>query len=124
MPYKGVGPAAHSFDGAGRSWNYRDVHRYIHALDSDRLPVMEKELLTREQMLMERVMLGLRTFDGMEIPAFEKLSGQAFKVQFKRVLDGVKSRKWGDCRGGRFALNLAGMVYLDTVVEWFVEEIQ
>lgn len=124
VPYKGVGPAAHSFDGAGRSWNYRDVHRYIHALDSGRLPVMEKELLTREQVLMERVMLGLRTFDGMEIPAFEKLSGQAFKVQFKRVLDGVKSRKWGDCRGGRFALNLAGMVYLDTVVEWFVEEIQ
>ncbi len=124
VPYKGLGPAAHSFDGVGRSWNYRDVSRYIHVLDSGRLPVMEQERLTREQVLMEKVMLGLRTFDGMDIRAFEKVSGQAFKKQFKTVLDGLKAREWGDCCGGRFALNPAGMVYLDTVVEWFVEEIQ
>ena len=123
IPYKGLGPAAHSFDGVERSWNYSNVRRYIHALDNGRLPVMEKECLTRTQVMMEKVMLGLRTFEGMDIRKFENLSGKRFDKQFQSVLDRVKERKWGDCCGGKFALNLAGMVYLDTVVEWFVAKI-
>ncbi len=122
-PYKGFGPAAHSFDGGGRSWNHRDVTRYIHLLGNGELPVLEREVLTREQVLMERLMLGLRTFDGLDLPAFERISGQPFDQQFKTVLDRVKARTWGNFSGGRFSLNLAGMVYLDTVVGWFVERI-
>jgi oxygen-independent coproporphyrinogen-3 oxidase len=123
VPYTGLGPAAHSFDGARRSWNYRDLTRYVHLLDKGELPVMEQEVLTREQVLMELVMLGLRTFDGIDIPAFELVSGQSFGQQFKRVLDRVEERGWGNISQGRFALNLGGMVYLDTVVEWFVDRL-
>jgi len=123
VPYKGFGPAAHSFDGTRRSWNYRNVNRYVHLLGKGRLPVMEQETLTRGQVLMERVMLRLRTFEGIDIPAFEQLLGHPFEQQFRTVLDRVKERGWGKIAQGRFSLNLGGMVYLDTVVAWFVKEI-
>ena len=123
VPYTGLGPAAHSFDGARRSWNHRDVIRYIHLLGKGKLAVMEQETLTREQVLMERVMLGLRTFEGIDIPAFEQISGHSFEQQFRTVLYRVKEQGWGHIYERRFALNLGGMVYLDTVVEWVVDEI-
>ncbi|SMC74415.1 oxygen-independent coproporphyrinogen-3 oxidase [Desulfocicer vacuolatum DSM 3385] len=123
VPYTGFGPAAHSFDGTTRFWNHRDVIKYIHHLEKAELPVLEQEFLTREQVLMERVMLGLRTFEGLDISAFEQIAGQPFEQQFQAVPGRVEELGWGGISQGRFSLNLGGMVYLDTVVEWFVEKI-
>ena len=122
--YKGFGPASHSFDGMRRSWNHRNVAHYIRLLDSGESPMVEQEVLTREQVMMERVMLGLRRFEGMDIAAFERISGKPFEQQFQAVLARVQDRAWGEISRGRFALNPAGMVYLDTVVGWFVDRIQ
>lgn len=123
VPYTGLGPAAHSFDGVRRWWNISDVRGYIRVLAAGRRPVKERETLTREQLMIERLMLGLRTFKGVDVSAFEALSGCSFARQFHRVIERVMQRSWGRWGDGRFALTLDGMVYLDRVVEWFVEEI-
>ncbi len=56
LPYVGLGPGAHSFDGTRRFWN------------SDSLPVWSagSETLSAEQALDETVMLGLRTSEGVD----------------------------------------------------------
>ncbi len=66
-PYLGLGPSAHSFDGASRWWNMRSVRKYCEALEKGESPVDEREDLTNEQMMMETISLGLRTRWGFDI---------------------------------------------------------
>jgi putative oxygen-independent coproporphyrinogen III oxidase len=63
--YAALGPSAHSFDGATRSWNvaaHADWERRLRSGDS---VIAGSELLTMENRLSERVYLGLRTTDGL-----------------------------------------------------------
>ena len=63
-PYIGLGAGAHSYDGVHRYWNPSDIDLYIKgalAHDFQR----EQETLTNEQRHTERVMLGLRTAEGI-----------------------------------------------------------
>lgn len=66
VPYLGLGPSAHSFDGQYRWWNAYSLHRYLDMLDHEGSAEEDRELLTTEQMEMERVALGLRLSDGFE----------------------------------------------------------
>jgi len=66
VPYLGLGPAAHSFDGLRRWSNVHSVREYVEAVVGWQRPVVFEEELTDDQMLMERVMLGLRTSDGVD----------------------------------------------------------
>ncbi len=62
-PYLGLGPAAHSFDGARRWSNVRDLAAYV---ASGGLAVaVDLETLTTTQMAEERLMMGLRTREGL-----------------------------------------------------------
>jgi oxygen-independent coproporphyrinogen-3 oxidase len=69
-PYLGLGPAAHSFDGRSRWWNARRVGTWENELEAGRRPVEEREKLTREALMLEAVMLGLRTREGIDLFRF------------------------------------------------------
>ncbi|MCZ6918285.1 MAG: radical SAM family heme chaperone HemW [Gemmatimonadetes bacterium] len=68
-PYVGLGPSAHSFDGAVRRWNLREWARYEATVRSGTDPRDGDELLTAEQVDLERLYLGLRTREGVPPPA-------------------------------------------------------
>jgi oxygen-independent coproporphyrinogen-3 oxidase len=61
VPYTGFGPGAHSFVGMRRQWNEPDLNKYI----EDPAGCREGEVLTDEQMVIERIMLALRTSEGI-----------------------------------------------------------
>lgn len=65
IPYLGLGPSAHSFDGKKRWWNYRSVRKYCEYLEKGCAPVEDSETLTREQETLEKLSLGLRTAEGI-----------------------------------------------------------
>ena len=68
VPYVGFGPGAHSFsaDGPVRQWNRPDLNAYILAgRTGDFSSVREGETLDDEQLVLERLMLGLRTSAGV-----------------------------------------------------------
>ena len=67
LPYLGLGPSAHSFDGARRWWNVRLTHRYLDRLEAGESAVEEAEMLTAEQRVLEQLMLGLRCVDGVDL---------------------------------------------------------
>jgi putative oxygen-independent coproporphyrinogen III oxidase len=69
--YVGVGPAAHSFDGATRRWNLAAWEAYRSALASGRPVVASEETLTPGQRALERLYLGLRTSEGLPDDALE-----------------------------------------------------
>jgi putative oxygen-independent coproporphyrinogen III oxidase len=66
IPYLGLGPSAHSFLDGRRWWNVRSVRNYCRVLKNGGSPVEGQENLTREQMNLESVALGLRTWKGFD----------------------------------------------------------
>ena len=64
VPYVGLGPGAHSCSRTGteygRTWNEPELNKYI----DDPLSVREGEELTEDQVVLERIMLALRTSEG------------------------------------------------------------
>jgi len=64
LPYLGLGPSAHSFDGRTRWWNTASLPEYCQSLAKGS-PVVGRETLTPEQLRLERLMLGMRTQRGI-----------------------------------------------------------
>lgn len=65
-PYLGLGPGAHSFDGQNRSFNEPNLKKYI---ESGGI-INEKESLTPDERRNEKVMLALRTAEGLCLSDF------------------------------------------------------
>lgn len=71
VPYLGIGPAAHSFDGVSRQWNVASVERYLAGAEA------ECEVLTRQNHIDEYIMTRLRTVEGLSLVDFEQRFGAA-----------------------------------------------
>ena len=67
VPYLGLGPAAHSFDGQKRRWNVASVAAYCRLLGEGRAPIAGQEMLTPSQRHLETLCLGLRTKKGVNL---------------------------------------------------------
>lgn len=77
VPYVGLGPGAHSLSQRGvRSWNSREIP---HRLRDGNLATysMEEEVLTPEDIRIERIMLPLRTDTGLPEAELRSLAGDA-----------------------------------------------
>ncbi|HHU34638.1 MAG TPA: radical SAM family heme chaperone HemW [Bacteroidetes bacterium] len=83
IPYIGLGPSAHSFNGYSRQWNESDVDKYIEEIDNGRLPY-EKEELDEKVRFNEYVMTSLRTMWGIDLDKIEEKFG-------KEILDYTKN---------------------------------
>jgi oxygen-independent coproporphyrinogen-3 oxidase len=65
--YLGLGPSAHGFDGRERRWNDAVYSRWFDVVSAGKDPVGGSEVLTDDQRVAERVYLGLRTRNGLEV---------------------------------------------------------
>jgi len=123
ISYYGFGPAAHSYDGKTRSWNYQSIDTYVKALASGNLPVEDLETLTGEQKMMEMILLRLRTLEGLDVEKFQTLFHQSFQKKFSDVLDSILEASLGYFAGRNFALTLDGKSRLNSIVEAFSQKI-
>jgi len=100
--YLAAGPGACGFVGALRYANVKATPRYGEALEAGRLPVDSWEELTPRQRLGERLILGLRTSDGVPRAWLdERLAG-----------DAALARRVGDWRARELLVDAAGRVRL------------
>lgn len=67
VPYLGLGPAAHGFDGRERRWNESAYARWQDQVDGNRDPKGGAEVLTPDNLAAEAVYLGLRTRGGLKL---------------------------------------------------------
>ena len=65
--YAGIGPSAHSFDGASRRWNVAAYAEWVKRLANAQQTVGGDEILTAENRDAEEIYLGLRTQSGLAI---------------------------------------------------------
>ena len=118
VPYLGIGPSAHSFDGRNRQWNVRNNAKYMQAIEAGLVPY-ELEALTERDRLNEYIMTALRTVWGLDLAyveqQFNAASGEALRVGLNpfvlsgdvRVVDGVATlTKQGKLLADRIAAEL------------------
>ena len=65
-PYLGIGAGAHSYNGTSRQWNSNDLDAYLTAVEQG-TPAFEQEHLSATDQYNERIMLSLRTAQGLNL---------------------------------------------------------
>ncbi len=83
-PYIGLGPSAHSYDGAiTRRWNIADINLYMERIENGG-EYSEKEILGFEELREERIMTSLRTIEGLSLQRYEASFGS---TRLQRLLN-------------------------------------
>ena len=121
VPYIGLGPSAHSFIEPVRYKNVSCVKKYIESLIKGRLPIEEKELLTRYQRMTEEILLGFRKTDGFDMDTFN----QKFKIIFfEKFYDQIKMLEKHNLlqiKKNRCRLTQKGMLYHNSIAAMLTE---
>jgi putative oxygen-independent coproporphyrinogen III oxidase len=110
-PYLGLGAGAHSFRGSRRWWNVRPPQEYMDLVGAGRLPIGGAEQLTDDERHLERLLLGLRTADGVPKEWLDPARADRF------VADGLAVR-----HNGHVALTDRGMLLANELVLTAMEE--
>jgi len=66
VPYLGIGPSAHSYNGESRQWNIASVMKYNKALDNNML-YYDKEVLSETDKFNDYIITSLRTALGINV---------------------------------------------------------
>lgn len=72
IPYMGIGPSAHSYDGKKRRMNMANNAKYVDAFEKNNPQYFEEEILTGDDIYNEYVLTRLRTKKGLTKEHFEK----------------------------------------------------
>jgi len=119
-PYIGLGPSAHSFIEPLRFWNHSNVKKYIQELSAGRLPRAGKESLSREQLMIEAVYLGLRQTKGIVVDEFDKKFGVNFEKMHAETIVDLEKKGLMVFSKNRCSLTSRGMLYLDSITTQFI----
>lgn len=113
IPYLGLGPAAHSFSGSRRWWNYSDISKYIDMLAQGKSPRENSEQIGPTEICLEMLSLGLRTRKGICLADLEQTRGRPLESREMDLLKSLCGEGYADLREGRFRPTLKGMAVAD-----------
>jgi putative oxygen-independent coproporphyrinogen III oxidase len=105
----GAGPGAHSHVGGTRWWNVRHPAAYADRLSAGVSPGQAREVLTREEMHLEEIMLAIRLDSGCPVSLVDAAGARAVLDDGLAVLV-----------GGNLVLTRRGRLLADTVVRALV----
>lgn len=83
LPYEGLGPSAHSYDGKQRSWNISSLQKYMDLISRGELPGETERLNTKER-YHDYLITSLRTKWGADPVHIEKAFGSEFLQHFEK----------------------------------------
>ncbi len=122
IPYVGLGPGAHSYDGQARYWNVANNQQYIDAIGAGRIP-NEKEELTPAQRINEYIMIRLRTSDGLDLSVLKKEWEPERLQAWVRSAEKFVDRGMMSITDEQMVLTRAGRLFADGIAaELFVDE--
>ncbi|MEI6362537.1 MAG: radical SAM family heme chaperone HemW [Actinomycetes bacterium] len=107
----GIGPGAHSHVAGVRWWNGKHPSTYAQRVNTGQSPEAEREILTESEQSMERVMLGLRLAEGLDVAQLPPdAAAQVPDLVERGLLDGARAR------AGRLVLTDRGRLLADAVI--------
>lgn len=114
--YLGIGPAAHSYDGAERQWNAASLERYLAGEAAGR------EVLTDRDRRNEYVMTRLRTAEGIDLAEAERLFGAAYAARLREEARRFAAAGMLTAEEGRLAVPPKRFLVSDAVIGALFEE--
>lgn len=115
VPYLGLGPAAHSFDGRRRWWNHRSVKTYREDLAAGKPPVADSELLTDEQLRLEALFLGFRTRKGVDLEGYQRRYHSDLLTEKEKMIRCLTEEGVAEIRDGFLRPTRNGMAVADSL---------
>lgn len=115
-PYKGLGLGACSFDGLHRIQNEKNLMKYLVAIEQNTKNIFFEETLTKEQIFLERIMLGLRKTKGIII---NDLISDLTDLQKEHICSTIAWLQQNDLlcqKDGRIILTSAGLAVQNEVI--------
>ena len=114
-PYLGLGPSAHSFHGNQRWWNHHSLDQYLAAINAENLPVEETETLTKEQLRLEALYLGLRTKKGISLQDFRNQYCCDLLMEKKKILAKLEEKGFISIQDGYLYPTQTGLAVADSL---------
>ena len=118
-PYLGLGPSAHSYARCHRWWNPRKIKAWMAPLGDGRSPIEEAEELGQRTLVLESLMLGLRTHAGVDFDDLPDGSGPALWEDNLPTIDGLVQRGLAEVEGSRLRPTLEGLAIADSLARAF-----
>jgi len=112
--FLGLGPSAFSYMDGKRFQNVCHLNQYIKSLENGKVPVSFEEKLPFPASLHERIAVGLRLKDGIEI--------QNLPLDTKALLTDLEREGWLTLQNERAVLTDQGFLFYDTVAEKIIDE--
>lgn len=112
VPYLGLGPAAHSFDGRNRGYNIASNPRYQRHLQAGQLAFSETKL-SREDRINEYLLTALRTMWGVQPDYLKKKYDWDLLTERKVILEDLRSRGMIHLQSDRVTLTESGKLLAD-----------
>ncbi len=113
VPYLGLGPSAHSFDGNTRQWNIANNRKYIASINKNIIPATI-ETLTPDDKFNEYMMTGLRTMWGVDIKEIGKF-GDKYLDHFNKNIVKFTGEELILKNEDNYKLSSRGMLYADRI---------
>jgi len=121
--YMGVGPSAHSYNGAIRQWNISNNHEYVRKMMQGTVPA-EVEVLTPENKYNEYILTRLRTSKGVDADALKKEFGKEQSMTFLAIADFQMQDDMMEKSGNQYRLTHKGKFYADRIAADFFAELE
>ena len=119
-PYLGIGPSAHSWIDGRRWWNHRKLRLWQREVDSGRTPAVGQERPSSNQLVLEALMLGLRTADGVDVARVRRLTGIDLAAGNLETLERMATAGLAVVDGPVIRPTLEGMAVADTLARSFI----
>lgn len=116
IPYLGLGPSAHSYDGNSRQWNVSNLRKYMDAIESGMVP-MEKETLDEDTKYNDWITTALRTKEGLDL----NLLSEAHREYLLRAAEPHLREGNLVLTNSNIALSRAGIFISDSVMSDLVK---
>ncbi len=114
-PYLGLGPSAHSFDGAMRWHNVANNAIYLRHLSAGQLPASSAEALAPAEAFNEQLLTGLRLIDGVDPSAIADGLGLELPAAFWAEVARWQQQGVLQTKGGHLVLTPSGRLLADYI---------
>ncbi|MFN8263339.1 MAG: radical SAM family heme chaperone HemW [Chitinophagales bacterium] len=114
IPYLGIGPSAHSFDGQKRYWNIANNAIYLKKIKTNEAH-FDSELLTETDKYNEYIMTSIRTIFGVDIRKLQHDFEEKYVQHFLREIKLFKTKNWIEENNGIYRLTDKGKLFCDHI---------
>jgi oxygen-independent coproporphyrinogen-3 oxidase len=114
IPYLGIGPSAHSFNGTSRQSNVNNNSRYIKSIEKKIIPA-EIDYLSHTDRINEQILTGLRTKWGVDLFLIKKKYGVDIERYNKSYIQNLVYHDLATFYNGKLQLLKKGMLIADKI---------